>query len=54
MAERKRSKIDGFVGVDLGVDLVKKLDAKVKEVKATTGSGNRSALIRQAVIQFLK
>lgn len=51
MTERKtpRNKNEGFVGVLLTPDLLKKLDAKVK---ATTL--NRSQVIRLAIIEYLK
>jgi len=48
MAERKRVKNEGFVGLQLTPDLLKKLDAKVK---ATTL--NRSQIIRLALIAYL-
>lgn len=51
MAERKtpRIKQDGFVGIYLTTDLLKKLDAKVK-----TTTLNRSQIIRLALIEYLK
>lgn len=54
MTERKRTKNEGFVGLQLTPDLLKKLDTKVAELLATTGSGNRSAVIRMAIIEYLK
>lgn len=51
MAERKkpRNKNEGFVGLQLTPELLKRLDAKVK---ATTL--NRSQVIRLAIIDYLK
>ena len=49
MATRTRKKNEGFVGLQLTPDLLKKLDAKVK---ATTL--NRSQIIRMAIIEYLK
>lgn len=43
-----RKKNEGFVGLQLTPDLLKKLDAKVK---ATTL--NRSQIIRMAIIEYL-
>lgn len=54
MAERKRTKNEGFVGLQLDPVLLKKLDAKVKEVKQSTGSGTRSSVVRMAIIDYLK
>lgn len=51
--ERKRVKNEGFVGLQLTPDVLKKLDAKVKSLKLATGSGSRSAVIRMAIIYFL-
>ena len=48
MATRKRTKSEGFVGLQLTPDLLKKLDEKVK---ATTL--NRSQIIRLALIEYL-
>jgi hypothetical protein len=53
MVERKRTKNEGFVGLQLDPDLLKKLDTKVQEIKATTGSGTRSSVVRMALIIFL-
>lgn len=49
MVERKRIKQEGFVGLQLTTDLLKKLD---KKVKATTL--NRSQVVRMALIEYLK
>lgn len=51
MAERAkpRNKQEGFVGLQLTPELLKKLDAKVK---ATTL--NRSQIVRLALIEYLK
>lgn len=49
MAERKRVKNEGFVGLQLTPELLKKLDAKVKETTL-----NRSQIIRMAIIEYLK
>lgn len=51
MAERKkpRNKTEGFVGLQLTPDLLKKLDAKVAE-----STLNRSQVIRLAIIEYLK
>ncbi len=49
MIERKRIKNQGFVGLQLTPELLKKLDARVK---ATTL--NRSQIIRMAIIEYLK
>ena len=49
MVVRKRVKNEGFVGLQLTPDLLKKLD---KKVKATTL--NRSQIIRMAIIEYLK
>lgn len=49
MTERKRIKNEGFVGLQLTPDLIKKLDAKAK---ATTL--NRSQIVRMALIEYLK
>lgn len=51
MAERKtvRNKKEGFVGLQLTPELLKKLDEKVK---ATTL--NRSQVVRLALIEYLK
>lgn len=49
MKQRKRIKSEGFVGLQLTPDLLKKLDARVK---ATTL--NRSQVIRMALIEYLK
>lgn len=51
MTERKtpRNKKEGFVGVYLTPDLLKKLDAKVKDTTL-----NRSQVIRMAIIEYLK
>lgn len=54
MTERKRVKSEGFVGLQLDPELLKKVDAQVKKLKADTGSGNRSAVIRMAIIEYLK
>jgi len=56
MAQRKtpRNKQEGFVGLQLAPDLLKKLDTKVAELKVATGSGNRSAVVRLAIIEYLK
>lgn len=54
MVERKRVKSEGFVGLQLTPELLKKLDVKVAELLATTGSGNRSSVIRMAIIEYLK
>ena len=54
MTERKRVKSEGFVGLQLTPDLLKKLDARVAEQLRTTGSGNRSQVIRAAIIEYLK
>lgn len=49
-----RNKKEGFIGLQLTPNLLKKLDAKVEELKVTTGFGNRSAVIRRAIIDYLK
>ena len=51
MVERKtpRNKQEGFVGVYLTPELLKKLDAKVKETTL-----NRSQVIRTAIIEYLR
>lgn len=49
MAERKRVKQEGFVGLQLAPDLLKKLDAKVKATYL-----NRSQIIRLAIVDYLK
>lgn len=49
MAERKRVKNEGFVGLQLTPDLLKKLDAEVKKTTL-----NRSQIIRLALIDYLK
>lgn len=51
MVDRKkpRNKQEGFIGIQLTPDLLKKLDAKAK---ATTL--NRSQIIRLAIIEYLK
>jgi metal-responsive CopG/Arc/MetJ family transcriptional regulator len=51
MTERKtpRVKSEGFVGLQLTPDLLKKLDARVKETTL-----NRSQVIRMALIEYLK
>lgn len=49
MTERKRVKNEGFVGLQLTPELLKKLDAKVKETTL-----NRSQVIRMAIIEYLK
>jgi len=54
MDKRERTKDNGFVGVDLTLSILEKLDAKVQELKAETGSGSRSAVIRLALIEYLK
>lgn len=51
---RVRTQSEGFVGLQLNPELLKKLDAKVKELKTTTGSGSRSSVMRMAIIEFLK
>lgn len=51
---RVRTQSEGFVGLQLNPALLKKLDAKVKQVKAATGSGSRSAIVRTAIIEYLK
>lgn len=48
MAERKRTKNEGFVGLQLTPDLLKKLDKKVMETTL-----NRSQIIRLALIEYL-
>lgn len=48
MEKRIRTKQEGFVGLQLTPDLLKKLDAKVK---ATTL--NRSQIMRLALIEYL-
>lgn len=52
--KRTRKIKDGFIGLQLSPELLKKLDEKVAEVKAATGSGNRSAVVRTAIIEYLK
>lgn len=47
--KKPRNKQEGFIGLYLTTDLLKKLDEKVK---ATTL--NRSQLIRLALIEYLK
>lgn len=49
MSERKRTAQDGFVGLLLTPDLLKRLDAKVAETTL-----NRSQIIRLAIIEYLK
>lgn len=49
MVERTRKKNEGFIGLQLTPQLLKKIDAKAK---ATTL--NRSQIIRLAVIEYLK
>lgn len=49
MVERKRVKNEGFVGLQLTPDLLKKLDTRVKETTL-----NRSQVIRMAIIEYLK
>lgn len=51
MVERKtpRNQQEGFVGLYLTPDLLKKLDAKVK-----TTTLNRSQIVRLALIAYLK
>lgn len=51
MAQRKtpRNKNEGFVGLQLTPDLLKKLDARVKGTTL-----NRSQVIRLAIIEYLK
>jgi len=51
MVDRKkpRNKQEGFVGLQLTPDLLKKLDAKVQETTL-----NRSQIIRLAIIEYLK
>lgn len=49
MTSRKRVKSEGFIGLRLTPDLVKKLDAKMKETTL-----NRSQIIRLAIIEYLK
>ncbi len=49
-----RKKSEGFVGLQLTPELLQKLDVKVAEHLATTGSGSRSAIIRLAIIEYLK
>lgn len=46
---KKRVKSEGFVGLQLTPELLKKLDAKVKETTL-----NRSQIIRMAIIEYLK
>ena len=48
MATRKRTKSEGFVGLQLTPDLLKKLDEKVKAITL-----NRSQIIRLALIEYL-
>ena len=48
MATRKRIKSEGFVGLQLTPELLKKLDDKVKETTL-----NRSQVIRLALIDYL-
>lgn len=52
--ERKRTRDEGFVGLQLSPDLLKKLDDRVKKLKLDTGSGNRSQVVRMAIIEYLK
>jgi len=47
--KRLRQKVSGFVGLQLTPELLKKLDAKVKETTL-----NRSQVIRMAIIEYLK
>lgn len=47
--KRVRRKETGFVGLQLTPELLAKLDAKVK-----TTTLNRSQVIRQALIEYLK
>ena len=49
MTERKRVKNEGFVGLQLTPELLKRLDAKVQETTL-----NRSQVIRLALIEYLK
>lgn len=49
MTERKRVKNEGFVGLQLTSDLLKRLDAMAKETTL-----NRSQIIRLAIIEYLK
>lgn len=49
MSERKRTTVEGFVGVQLTPDLLQRLDAKVKETTL-----NRSQVIRMALLDYLK
>lgn len=48
-----RDKGSGFVGLQLTPEVLKKLDARVKEIKTTTGSGTRSSVVRMAIIEYL-
>lgn len=54
MSTKNRVKNEGFVALMLTPELIKKLDAKVKELKNTSGTGNRSQVIRMAIINYLK
>ena len=46
---KPRNKNEGFVGLQLTPDLLKKLDTRVKETTL-----NRSQIIRMAIIEYLK
>ncbi len=46
---KPRNKTEGFVGLQLTPDLLKKLDEKVAETTL-----NRSQVIRLAIIEYLK
>ncbi len=52
--ERKRTKQEGFVGLQLTPDLLKKVDTQVVKLRKDTGSGSRSSVIRMAIIEYLK
>jgi metal-responsive CopG/Arc/MetJ family transcriptional regulator len=49
MSDNKRTNDNGFVGMYLTQDLLKKLDAYVKKTTL-----NRSQVIRLALIEYLK
>lgn len=49
MSDRKRTTQEGFVGILLTPELLKKLDARVKKMTL-----NRSQVIRLALIEYLK
>lgn len=51
--KRIRDKDNGFIGIQLTPEILEKLDEKVAEQKLALGYGNRSQVIRMAIIEYL-